>query len=127
MLPAEGSLRVFNGTYSEYKQALNGQIPFSGIQATPTAAPGPAPTRARPAEAAAPRTLSKDQLRRRQLKLEALEKQITEMEAHLRLVESQLQTPGNDPARIQRLGQEYNDLQQTLEGLMETWAELAED
>ncbi len=134
VLPTQRTLRVFKGTYSEYKQALNGQIPFSSGDillnstiSSPASAPPRVQVEANPSAApASPRPLSKDQQRRRQMKVEALETQISELETRLKVVERQLENPGQDPVKVQRLGQEYVTLNQTLEKLMEDWAALAE-
>jgi ATP-binding cassette subfamily F protein 3 len=135
VLPTELALRVFKGTYSEYKQALNGQIPFTSGEillnvASPSINPAPQRASVEPGSAASSsqsKPPSKDQLRRRQLKITALEEKISRLETQLQQITSQLETPLADPIRIQRLGQEYVTLHQTLEELLEEWSRLAAD
>ena len=64
--------------------------------------------------------------RKRQQRLEALETDISSLEERLALITRQLENPGGDATRIQRLGKEYVQLQQELEKKMEDWAAITE-
>lgn len=121
VLPSEGALRVFEGTYSEYRTALlqsdERQVALAG------------PTRSqKPLSAAQPvngEKLSKGEQKKRRQRLESLENEIAGLEEQLAQVSRQLEMPPADPAKVQRLGQEYLQLQQKLEQLMGEWEMLA--
>jgi ATP-binding cassette, subfamily F, member 3 len=117
VIPNQASLRVFSGTYSEYKIARQ--------------ADGRAPEEAAPAKRKEePRRqsegLSKFEQRRRQQRIEAIEAEISKLEAQMAKITRQLENPPTDPVKVQQLGEEYNRLQQALEERMNVWAELAE-
>ena len=119
VIPSESALRVFSGTYSEYKE-------FKAAQAAADIQTGGRPK----AEVARPRQVngpSKMELRKRQQRLEAVEGEIAGMESQLAAITRQLENPGNDSFRIQRLGQEYSRLQQDLEKKMDEWTALSEE
>jgi ATP-binding cassette subfamily F protein 3 len=118
VIPAESALRVFSGTYSEYKE-------FKTAQAATAILPGARPKAeiSRPRQSSGP---SKMELRKRQQRLEAVEGEIASMETQLAVITRQLENPGNDSLRIQRLGQDYSRLQQDLEKKMDEWTALSE-
>jgi len=125
VMPEERFLRVFDGTYSEYRAALTaeqsarmeeerGRAPaVSGLPA-PEAAPRP-------------KGLSKMEQRRRQQRLTALEEEITTLENQLAGLSRQLENPPNDPGRVQELGQEYLRVQHDLEARLGAWEQLSEE
>jgi ATP-binding cassette subfamily F protein 3 len=119
VIPSESALRVFSGTYSEYKE-------FKAAQAAAAAQTGGRPKAevSHPRQASGP---SKMELRKRQQRLEAVEGEIAGMETQLAAITHQLEDPGNDSLRIQRLGQEYSRLQQDLEKKMDEWTALSEE
>ncbi len=119
VVPSESALRVFLGTYSEYKE-------FKAAAAA-QAADRPKVEPPRQPRARQSSGLSKMELRKRQQRLEAVEGDISRMEAQLAAITRQLEIPGNDSFRIQRLGQEYSRLQQDLEKKMDEWATLSEE
>ena len=67
------------------------------------------------------------ELKKRQMRLEALEAEISGLEDELAAVTRQLENPTQDGSKIQELGQEYNRLQGAIDERMAEWGELAED
>ncbi len=49
------------------------------------------------------------------------------LEQHLKSIETQLENPPADTAKVQRLGEEYARVQQDLDERMEEWARLSEE
>ncbi len=121
VLPSESALRVFAGTYSEYKAA---RLVDAAPKAPAAAGLPERPQRARPRP---PAGQSKMQQKRRQERVMALEAEITRLEKDLEAIARQLENPSSDLARIQHLGQEYTRLHDTLEDRMEEWASEAEE
>jgi len=120
VLPEDGRLRVFSGTYSEYRASLQAQT-----QPTVRAAEDRAD--AHPTQAKARQGLSKYEIKRRQERIHVLESEITAIESELARVTARLENPPADAAAVQRLGQDYNRLQQRLETHMEEWTRLSEE
>jgi ATP-binding cassette subfamily F protein 3 len=118
VIPEEGRLRVFEGTYSEYREVKEAEAAerARGKTAALPVKKEVKPIRPKPGEAAAER--------RRQLRLKDLEKEISSMEAALAAVTRQLENPPPDPGKVQKLGAEYVRLQAALEKLMEEWETL---
>lgn len=122
--PEERQLRVFEGTYSEYRAALQAEAAAARLAAQTAAAP------ARPAEERGktrPPGLSKFEQRRRKERLQAVETAITALEDKLAAVSRQLENPPADLGKVQQLGQEYMRLQQELEERMEEWGQYQEE
>ncbi len=120
VLPAETALRVFDGTYSEYRAALQAEAersPQQVVQARPVE------EKSRPKPAAGP---SKMELKKRQKRLEDLEAEIARIENEMSEIGRQLENPPADGGIVYKLGQNYNRLQQELEERMAEWGELAE-
>jgi len=118
VLPDEGSLRVFEGTYSEYKlarQLETQQAASDAAQAAPVKA----------VESPRGTGLSKMELKKRQDRLKTLETEIAELERQQKTLAQQLENPEVDPTHIQKLGQDFLHVQQELEARLETWSELA--
>jgi ATP-binding cassette subfamily F protein 3 len=122
--PEEQRLRVFDGTYSEYRAARQAE---QNSEAPPPARS--AEERGKPAAPAAerPSGLSKMEQRRRKQRLAALEEEVTALEDQLAGLSRQLENPPNDPGKVQELGQEYLRVQHLLETHLETWAALSEE
>lgn len=119
--PTEAVLRVFPGTYSEYRAAC--QVDNSETEKTPPASPdGEEKTTA----SKEPFRLSKHEQLRRQRRAEALEEQIGELEDRLATVARQLENPPADAFKVQQLGQKYVKLQQELENRLLEWEQTCE-
>ena len=119
--PAESALRLFSGSYTEYKLALQAEAERTLAQAAQVRQ---VEEKSRPKPPAGP---SKMELKKRQARLEALEGEITRLEADLARIASQLENPPADGVRVHQLGLEYNRLQQELDERMLAWAEAAEE
>jgi ATP-binding cassette, subfamily F, member 3 len=121
VLPVEAALRVYNGTYTQYKAFLQAEAERSAQQATQSQK---VEEKSRPKPPSGP---SKMELKKRQARLDALEAEISGLEAELSGVTRQLENPTNDGGKIQKLGQEYNRIQALLEARLEEWGVLAEE
>ncbi|HOE35776.1 MAG: ABC-F family ATP-binding cassette domain-containing protein [Chloroflexi bacterium] len=122
MDPDAGMLKVFSGTYSEYKIAQS-----AAVQPVPeTAVPVPEPAAAQPEVAPAGRkTLSRNQRQQIQKKLDALEERIHALERESALHEAKLANPPADPVKTAHLAEAYNKLKEELEPLLAEWEALA--
>ncbi len=116
--PGKRTLNVFEGTYSEYKASRQAATNVLATKNGPVIAKR---------EAKEKTGLSKDQLRRRQQRLEALEQEISMLEEHLKAIGVQLENPPADAGKVQRLGEEYGRVQADLDERMEEWAHLGEE
>jgi ATP-binding cassette subfamily F protein 3 len=121
VLPAETALRVYNGSYTQYKTFLQAEVERSLQQVTQSQK---VEEKSRSRVSNGP---SKMELKKRQARLEALEAEITGLEEDLSAVTHQLENPTNDGGKIQKLGQEYNRLQTILDERLSEWGNLAED
>ena len=118
VLPETGTLRLFDGGYSEYKAwlAAQEQAPAHAAEAQPR------PIEERPRQ----RTGMNNNERRRLQRLQQMEHEIEETEARIAALERALENPPADPGEVARLGQEYQRLHAELDARMAAWAELAE-
>jgi ATP-binding cassette subfamily F protein 3 len=112
--PDEASLRLFEGTYTEYRVQQEAErtalIEARGISAAPAAQPRPE------------RPSAEEKQRARRLK--EIEAQIADLEKRLSSLARQLENPPSDPAKVQRLGGEYVRVQSEMDALMEEWGGL---
>ncbi|HWQ45897.1 MAG TPA: ABC-F family ATP-binding cassette domain-containing protein [Longilinea sp.] len=111
------TLRIFEGSYSEFKTVRQGEQLVQAVQTVEK------PTQV---VVAAPAGISKDRLRRRQQQVDALEKEIASLELEITAINNRLSSVGIDPAEAQRLGHEYARLEAALNQKVEEWGELAE-
>ena len=118
VLPEAGTLRLFDGGYSEYKAwlAAQEQAPARAVEAQPR------PAEERPRQRAG----MNNNERRRLQRMQQLEHEIEETEARIAALERALENPPADPGEVARLGQEYQRLHAELDARMAAWAELAE-
>jgi ATP-binding cassette subfamily F protein 3 len=118
--PQQGLLSVFEGTYSEYRMQKEMEVEADqpvikndnatvDLPATPTG------------KKATGKTLTGYQ---RRLRLEELETLIADLDYELAEITRQLENPSDDAGKVQRLGQEYVNLQSKLDMLMTEWEEL---
>jgi ATP-binding cassette subfamily F protein 3 len=108
------SLRVYAGTYTQYKaekekERLAAEEAKAAAPASPSTPHAPRPSRPTAEE------------RKRKNRLKAVEDHITDLETQLARLSSQLENPPPDPARGQKLGAEYMAVQAELEALMKEW------
>jgi ATP-binding cassette subfamily F protein 3 len=110
----EAALRVFEGTYSEYRAHKE-----AAQQPDPEAEERHSQKREafRQARAAKNREIAEE--RRRKARLEELESQIRTLEDELDTLGRQLANPPADRAEVQRIGEEYMRAERDLETVME--------
>jgi ATP-binding cassette subfamily F protein 3 len=108
--PGEAAMRLFQGGYSEYRAYREAEKAAAESRQQPAAAV----QKARPAPPS-------PQEKRRRLRLQEVETQISALEARLDALSSRLENPPADPAQVQRLGSEYVQAQDELEVLMQEW------
>jgi ATP-binding cassette subfamily F protein 3 len=111
--PDQSALQAFEGTYSQYRaflETLKAEADAYVKETTNFQKPRPA-------------TVSPEE-RRRRLRLKEVEAQITILEEGLAILSRKLENPPADPAKVQRLGQEYVRVQSELDQLIEEWEQL---
>ncbi|MCA1954963.1 MAG: ATP-binding cassette domain-containing protein [Anaerolinea sp.] len=116
--PHARQLRIFEGTYSEYRQALE-----SAAAVLPSSAAAPV----RPATPSVRPAGKTNKERQRIAQRQALEAQISAQEAELARLSGLLEHPPADAARVLALSQAYQQAQQALEQSLEAWMQLAEE
>jgi ATP-binding cassette subfamily F protein 3 len=122
--PDRAELRVFNGTYTEYKTARDAEAEAARQQVTAQKIAAQQESQAaRPAQ----RTGNTNKERQRKQRLAALETEIVEIENQIAQVSRKLENPPADPGQVLKLGQEYERLQQLLEERMDEWGKLSEE
>jgi len=118
VVPGEKTLKVFNGTYSEYRAARQANSAVLETRSGPVIATH---------EKKEKTGLSKDQLRKRKARLESLEQEISMLEQHLKSIETELENPPADGGKVQRLSEEYARVQVDLEERINEWTTLGEE
>lgn len=111
--PDQAELKVFAGTYSEYKAA---QLAEKESQTNRQAAV------MRPIRPNEQRTTNTE--RRTRIRLKDLEESIHQMEFELKSLSQRLENPPVDPVQVQKLGEKYVRLQAELEARLAEWEEL---
>jgi len=117
--PAQRTLRVFEGTYSEYRAARQ-------VEATQAAA-GKAIEQNQRSEKERPRNVNSGAERKRKERLRSIEAEITDLESQIAGVSRQLENPPADAAKVVQLGRDYQNLQHNLETRLSEWSALAEE
>ncbi len=112
----QGELRVFKGTYSEYREWLLAEKERAkaeeAAQPRKSDLPRKEPSRITPEE------------KRRRNRIKSIEDQIGELEGQLATLSRLLENPPADPAKVQKLGRDYVRTQAELEAKMKEWEEL---
>lgn len=119
VVPSEGELRVFKGSYSEYKTSLR------TLEETKQRCKAESGSQTKSQKHTRPELLTMKEERQRQQMAKVLEKDIAELEAKLAIISRQLENPPVDIAEVNRLGVNYQQLRQDLEKRLEEWAELS--
>ncbi len=125
VLPEQGVLRVFEGTYSQYKQALAAE---EAAREAARLEEQKAPVR-RPAEQSAPQRRtggSTNRERERLQRIRRIEEEINALEGRLAALGRSLENPPADAGKVQQLGQEYLRLQEEHDARLEEWERLIE-
>jgi ATP-binding cassette subfamily F protein 3 len=118
VIPAQQTLVVFKGTYSQYRSFKQGSAPREILP------PVEHKTAFTKISAANP-DLSKREKQKREQQLLAVEKDIQDLEAQIHAIESALDSTLIDPAKVQRLGSEYSHLKEELEIHLVEWEKLS--
>ena len=119
VLPEERSLRVFEGSYSQYKAWLAEQAAAEAARRNQEKA-------ARTERQTVRNEPSKNQQRRWRAVIDALEAEISGLEQRLGEISRLLENPPADPLEVSRLGEEYQQVQHQLEKCLERWTDLHE-
>jgi ATP-binding cassette subfamily F protein 3 len=106
-----GRLRVFKGSYSEYRSQKEIEREVERAEIAPRTRKGSPTQKPRP---------SSDE-RRRQARLKEVEEQIAALEELLSGLSRRLENPPADPAKVHKLGTEYVRVQKELDELMKEW------
>ncbi|MBG7610098.1 MAG: ATP-binding cassette domain-containing protein [Anaerolineae bacterium] len=113
------ALTVFRGTYSEYRASKehtgNAKNPFTDPVI---------PKRKQYRQARTMRNRLQSEDRRRKERLAIVENRVTELELALSEVSIKLSTPNDDTSVVQRLGDDYVEIQNELEALIIEWEKL---
>jgi len=120
--PDQAALRVFEGTYSEFRAVREAEQEAAKQEAAAARA-----ETARETTQARPARSSTNRERQRRQRLVDLENEISELEDQIAALSRQLESPPPDPGKVYKLGQEYQRLQKHLEEQMEEWAALSEE
>ncbi len=124
VLPEQGVLRIFDGAYSAYKQALAAEA-AAKLAETPAQRAVENAERESPSQKRAGRSNNRE--RERLQRIQQLESEISRLETELARVGGLLENPPADAARVQALGAEYMRLQHTLDEQMHAWGEMIEE
>ncbi len=123
--PISAELRVFKGSYSEYRSyKTSGQMP-APLDETETEIKPPAPPLTQEPALLVKRRLSRNQRQQLEKKIAAVEARIHVEEAEIRRLESLLASPPPEPRQVARLADDYVDAKSRLEPLMQEWEDLA--
>ncbi|MFZ3078419.1 MAG: ATP-binding cassette domain-containing protein, partial [Bellilinea sp.] len=117
--PAQRALRVFDGTYSEYRAARQAEA----LQA----AAEKAAILTNKTENTRPRGANNSANRKRKERIRVIETEIAMLESQIAAITRQLENPPTDAGKVVQLGRDYQNLQRSLEAQLSDWAELAEE
>lgn len=120
--PDQAELRVFEGTYSEYRSVLQVEQEAAKQEAATSRAEA-----VRETHQPRPIRSNNNRVRQRRQRLMDLEKEIAGLEEQIAAVSKQLEAPLSDPGKVSQLGQDYEKLHETLDDRLEEWASLSED
>ena len=121
LLPAQENLRVYKGSYSEYKEFLNNR--------NKPEPPGVVIVSEKPEEKAekpVQKTLSRNQRQQLQKKLIAVEAKVHAVETEKAAFETQLASPPVDPHKLHKITEAYRVVNLRLENLLSEWETLAQ-
>jgi len=117
--PAKKSLRVFDGTYSEYKAFRQAETQSAVSKKSAAQSGKTEPNRMRNSSSAAER--------KRKERIQVVEGEISALEEKIAVVSSRLEHPPAEPAEVLRLGQDYQHLHAALELRLKEWSDLSEE
>jgi ATP-binding cassette subfamily F protein 3 len=117
----EAALQAFRGTYSEYRAQKESQREIEAAKADFRE-----PTR-QPPRTKRRRSHAAWDERRRKTRLREVEAEITRLEKEIDVLGQALADPPEDPGKVVELGNQYVQLKESLDELLERWAQLHED
>lgn len=121
VVPGQSLLRIFEGSYSEYKAWLQNETArFEG-----NVEEEPKKITIKSGQLEGNSGLSKNELQRLQKRMLRVEEEISKLEANLADIEMQLQNPPDDAKKVVQLGKKYSEVQSALSQQMQLWEELA--
>ena len=116
IIPEGKAMRVFKGTYSEYHAVLDAEQEAAESLL-------PAKTNSRQKTGTNRRKKGEG---RRKYRLHEIETQIAELEEHLADLTLQLATPPVDSQTVEKLGEDYVQIQNEINALLAEWEQLHE-
>ncbi len=121
-------LRVFSGTYSQYRAFMESRDDSDAVPAGQAALPVSTLQQAEtaPHVSRSAKNRARAAARRRAKRLEEVETRVAELERELALLSEKLASPPPDPIEVQRLGEDYVEVQNELEALIAEWERLHE-
>jgi ATP-binding cassette subfamily F protein 3 len=120
LVPDEERLRVYKGSYSEYRESLAGRE-----QASAQTPHEPEKTDSVREAPVVKKGLSRNQRQQLEKKLAALEERIHETETQKGLLEAKLAKPPSDPVKYQKLADDYQNILNNLEPMLHEWEAIA--
>lgn len=121
--PEQSALRVFDGSYTEFRAARLAEAEAEKMEAMQAAV-----MNSREAAANRPtRAANTNKERQRRQRLVDLENEINALEMELSRIGKLLENPPADAGVVYQLGQEYERVQHDLDARMEEWAALSEE
>ncbi|OGN81253.1 MAG: hypothetical protein A2X24_13020 [Chloroflexi bacterium GWB2_54_36] len=117
--PAQRALRVFDGTYSEYRAARQAEALQAAAEKAAVLTNKTGNSR--------PRGANNSMDRKRKERIRVIEAEITALESQIAAITRQLENPPPDAGKVVQLGRDYQSLQHSLETRLSDWAELAEE
>ena len=114
----DGSLHLFKGTYTEYRTEQSKPAPADSLEVDSV------PQNGSRREARSAKNRAQADLRRRQSRLKVVETRVAELEIQLGHIGDQLAAPPDDPQLVQRLGDDYVEIQNELHALIAEWESL---
>lgn len=113
------SLRVFRGTYSEFRAYKDGRAEAGSLGRDPG---DNGDDSYREARSAKNRALSEQRHRRERIK--QIEQRVADLETHLAQISQQLENPSDSSDEVQRLGDDYVEIQNEMHALIAEWEHL---
>ena len=113
IVPGEASLRVFEGSYNEYREHV--ETKNLGVS-----------EQAREQRQSKKRSANRSSNleRKRRARMRELEEDISFLEEQLKILSIKLENPPSDPQEIEDLGNSYVEVQEKLNALVNEWGEL---
>ncbi len=115
IMPDQASMQIFEGTYTQYADSIRKELQERQLAELAT--------RATSRQATTPLSSTAEE-RRRRTRLKEVEETIAALEIELVTLSRKLERPPSDPAKVQRLGQDYVRLQSEIDKLMQEWENL---